>query len=76
MIPDLLYYLAGVPLLGFLAQCLAWRLRLPAILLLLAFGILLGYFVRPETMVAELTGASAADSGLVVSRLLFPLVSL
>ena len=76
MFPDLLYYLAGVPLLGFLAQWLAWRLRLPAILLLLAFGIILGYFVRPEAMLAELTGAPASRSSLVESSLLFPLVSL
>ncbi len=69
---DLLYYLAGVPLLGVLAQWLAWRLRLPAILLLLAFGIILGFFVRPDQMLADLTGSDLS----VESKLLFPLVSL
>jgi NhaP-type Na+/H+ or K+/H+ antiporter len=76
LIPDLFYYLAGVPLLGFLAQWLAWRLRLPAILLLLAFGIILGNFFLPDAMLAELTGADESVKSLVESRLLFPLVSL
>jgi len=39
---QLLYYLGGVPVLGILAQWIAWRLKLPSILLLLVFGALLG----------------------------------
>ncbi len=38
----LLYYLGGVPVLGILAQWLAWRFKLPSILLLLIFGALMG----------------------------------
>ncbi len=68
----LFYYLAGVPLLGILAQWLAWRLRLPAILLLLGFGILLGQVVRPDAMLAEVTGSDES----VGPKLLFPIVSL
>ncbi len=66
------YYLAGVPLLGILAQWLAWRLRLPAILLLLGFGMILGLFVRPDQMLAELTGSDPS----VGPKILFPIVSL
>ncbi len=66
------YYLAGVPLLGILAQWLAWRLRLPAILLLLGFGMILGLFVRPDQMLADLTGSDPS----VGPKLLFPIVSL
>lgn len=68
----LLLYLAAVPLLGITAQWLAWRFRVPSILLLLAFGIGLGYFVRPDQALANLTGSSPA----VGPRLLFPPVSL
>ncbi len=67
-----MYYLAGVPLLGIVAQWLAWRLRLPAILLLLGFGMLLGLVVRPDQMLAELTGSDPS----VGPKLLFPIVSL
>ncbi len=67
------YYLALVPLLGILAQWLAWRLRLPAILLLLGFGMLLGLFVRPDQMLAELTGS---QDELIGPKVLFPIVSL
>jgi len=68
----LLLYLAAVPLLGITAQWLAWRFRVPSILLLLAFGISLGYFVRPDQVLANLTGASPA----IGPRLLFPPISL
>ena len=57
-----LIYLAGVVALGLAAQWLAWRLRLPAILLLLAFGFLFG-----------LMGGEATDPELLIgSPLLFP----
>ncbi|MHB0957772.1 MAG: cation:proton antiporter [Pirellulaceae bacterium] len=68
----LFYYLAGVPLLGILAQWLAWRLRLPAILLLLGFGVLLGLYVRPDRILAQVTGSDES----VGPKLLFPVVSL
>lgn len=75
MVDDLpfFFYLALVPLLGIAAQWLAWRLRLPAILLLLGFGMLLGLFVRPDEMLAELTGS---EDELLGPKLLFPFVSL
>ncbi|MEW4527018.1 sodium:proton antiporter [Maioricimonas sp. JC845] len=56
--------LAGVFVLGSLAQWIAWRLRLPSILLLLGFGFLAGPvfgFVNPDELLGEL---------------LFPVVSL
>jgi len=69
------YYLAGVPLLGIAAQWLAWRLRLPSILLLLAFGVLLGLlFKSPDELLAELVGQPGDAS--VGPRLLLPVVSL
>jgi NhaP-type Na+/H+ or K+/H+ antiporter len=68
----LVLYLVGVPLLGIAAQWLAWRLRLPAILLLLACGILLGQFVDPDVLLSEVTGGAPANG----PRLLFPIVSL
>ena len=39
---DLGLMLAGMLMIGFLAQWLAWRVRLPAILFLLLAGIALG----------------------------------
>ncbi len=41
--------IAGVLLLGMAAQWLAWRLRLPSILLLLAFGFIAGRLVTFDT---------------------------
>jgi NhaP-type Na+/H+ or K+/H+ antiporter len=55
-------YFAGILALGISAQWLAWRLRLPAILLLLAFGFLAGQFVDIDSILGK--------------ELLFPLVSL
>ncbi|MEM9369163.1 MAG: cation:proton antiporter [Planctomycetota bacterium] len=69
---ELLLYLALVPALGVTAQWLAWRTRLPGILLLLIFGILLGQFVQVDVFFAELTGG---DEG-AGPNLLFPIVSL
>ena len=61
-----LIYLTGVVALGLIAQWLAWRMRLPAILLLLGFGFLFG-----------LIGREATDPELLIgSQLLFPVVSL
>ncbi len=69
---QLFYYLACVPLLGIVAQWLAWRLRVPSILLLLGFGVSLGAWVNPDEMLAEIMGADPS----VGPKLLFPIVSL
>ena len=47
-------YLICVPVLGVSAQWLAWRLRLPSILLLLGFGILLGQAITPTGVIENL----------------------
>jgi NhaP-type Na+/H+ or K+/H+ antiporter len=60
----LLVELAGVLVLGIGAQWLAWRLRLPSILLLLAFGFLVG----PAT--------GLLDPDALFRELLFPVVSI
>ncbi len=60
-----LIYLTGVVVLGIAAQWIAWRLRLPAILLLLAFGFLMGQLIEPEEL-----------SSFLHHELLFPIVSL
>ena len=41
-------HVALILALGVFAQWMAWRLRLPAIVLLLASGAALGYFMPPE----------------------------
>jgi CPA1 family monovalent cation:H+ antiporter len=69
---NLVVYLVGVPLFGITAQWLAWRLRLPAILLLLGCGIGLGQFVDPDQLLSEVTVGARASG----PRLLFPAVSL
>ncbi len=64
MSEHLLVGLAGILILGIGAQWLAWRLRLPSILLLLLFGFLAGPitgFIQPDRLFGEL---------------LFPLVSI
>jgi NhaP-type Na+/H+ or K+/H+ antiporter len=68
----LVLYLVGVPLLGIAAQWLAWRLRLPAILLLLGCGVALGQLIDPDTLLAAVTGGDRENG----PRLLFPVVSL
>ncbi len=65
----LLIYLAAVAVLGIAAQWLAWRFRLPSILLLLAFGVALGQFFNPDKLL------SAADPS-AAPRILLPIVSL
>ncbi len=64
MTVDFILGLAIIIFAGILAQWLAWRLRIPSILLLLIFGLLIGPvfgFVNPDALFGEL---------------LFPLVSL
>ena len=69
---DFLFYLALIPALGVTAQWIAWRTKLPGILVLLLFGIALGQFVNPDKYLAELTGGNDGAG----ASLLFPLVSL
>lgn len=62
-----LVYLTGVFVLGIAAQWLAWRLKFPAILLLLAAGFAAGTYARPDdVMGAELLEAIVALSVAVV----------
>lgn len=48
-----LVYLAGILALGIAAQWLAWRLRLPAILLLLLFGFAAGQFADLDDLIGQ-----------------------
>ena len=66
------FFLVLVPLLGIAAQWLAWRLKVPSILLLLLFGLGLGMWRSPDEILAEVTGAES-DVG---PKLLFPIVAL
>lgn len=60
----LLLGLAAIVILGVLAQWLAWRFHIPAILLLLVFGILAG------------PASGVLDPDAIFGRLLFPLVTI
>ena len=60
-----------VPLLGMLAQFVAWWIRVPSILLLLAFGVLLGFWMNPDQILAEISGDDSLGPNVV-----FPFVSL
>lgn len=71
-----LFYLTLVLALGVLAQWIAWRLKLPSILLLLAFGFGLGQFtgVRIDDFLAHGDGHSSpllSVVGLFVAIILF-----
>jgi CPA1 family monovalent cation:H+ antiporter len=68
---QIFFYMALVPLLGMLAQLIAWWIRVPSILLLLTFGVLLGFWMNPDQILEELTG----DSGMG-AKIVFPFVSL
>ncbi len=64
MAEHLLISLSGLIIIGVAAQWLAWRFRLPSILLLLIFGVIVGpitHFLDPDAL---------------LGNLLFPLVSL
>ena len=52
----LFYYLTAVPVLGIFAQWIAWRFRLPSILLLLIFGVGLGSFCNIDDILADISG--------------------
>jgi NhaP-type Na+/H+ or K+/H+ antiporter len=75
----LFFYVALVPLLGILAQWISYQLRLPSILLLLFFGILLGQFMNPDAILESLlvaeSNATRATHDLG-PKILFPLISL
>lgn len=66
------FFLVLVPCLGITAQWMAWRLQIPSILLLLGFGLLVGIWVSPDAIFADVTGGDEAAG----PRLLFPIVSL
>lgn len=51
----LFYYLTAVPVLGIFAQWLAWRFRLPSILLLLVFGVGLGSICNIDQILGDLS---------------------
>ena len=65
---DFLLYLAIIPALGLTAQWIAWRTNLPGILLLLLFGVALGQFVKPDSLIAELTGGEASAGPCFAGR--------
>ena len=67
---DVLFYLASVISLGIAAQWLAWRLHLPAILLLLVGG-----FVLLPTF-EFITQQDVDANSLIAAEVLFPIVSL
>lgn len=62
-----------VPLLGILSQWLAWRLKVPSILLLLLAGILLGQFVKIDELLTTVAHSKDPDAA---AHLLFPFISL
>lgn len=66
------FFLVLVPVLGILAQWLAWRIQIPSILLLLGFGLCLGIWISPDVILETLTGGTEN----VGPKLLFPIVSL
>ncbi|MFT5299698.1 MAG: NhaP-type Na+/H+ or K+/H+ antiporter [Mariniblastus sp.] len=63
--------MAMVPLLGMLAQLLAWWIRVPSILLLLTFGIALGFWMNPDHILEKISGDPEMGAKIV-----FPFVSL
>jgi NhaP-type Na+/H+ or K+/H+ antiporter len=70
---SLFFYLAGVPVLGLVAQWLAWRLRVPSILLLLLGGVGLGFFVKIDDLLLNIADS---EEPFLAAQILFPIVSL
>lgn len=66
------FFLVLVLCLGIGAQWLAWRLKIPSILLLLVFGICLGIWISPDEVLGKLAGTDSSFG----PKLLFPIVSL
>ena len=65
---DLAFYFSSVLVLGILAQWLAWRFRIPSILILLVFGFVAGRYFKTDDPTAGIT--------LIGDDLIFPVVSL
>jgi NhaP-type Na+/H+ or K+/H+ antiporter len=72
--------LAGIIVLGILAQWLAWRIKVPAILPLILIGLLVGplstYFTDNGMKIIEPVYHEATESGLFPGEYLFYFVSL
>ena len=68
-------FLAMVPTLGIAAQLVAWWTRLPSILLLLTFGVVLGQFINIDEVLLHVAGLENAHDG-DSAHLLLPIVSL
>ncbi|GAB5403006.1 MAG: sodium:proton antiporter [Aureliella sp.] len=66
------FFLVLVLTLGISAQWLAWRMKIPSILLLLVFGVCLGIWISPDEVLGELAGTDSSFA----PKLLFPIVSL
>ena len=54
-----------------LAQLVAWWIRVPSILLLLGFGVVLGFWMNPDEILFEIS-----DNESLGPKIVFPLVSL
>ena len=67
-----LIFLSTVLGLGIAAQWIAWRIKLPSILLLLGVGFLMGIFCGDNP---DVPGATITEE-ILTNKLLFPLVSL
>lgn len=73
----LFLYLASILPLGILAQWLAWRFRLPSILLLLAFGFMLGKVFDIDRLLRSVVlGGEHPEVEFHPEQILFPFVSL
>ena len=64
--PSPLLYLTAVIFVGVLAQAIAWRIKLPAILLLLALGFTLGRWAEPETYIPDRLLSAAISLSVAV----------
>ncbi len=73
MSEHLFYSVAIVPALGIFAQAISWWTRLPSIIVLLLFGVLLGLFVNPDAILNDLSGETGQP---IAAQVLFPFVSL
>lgn len=55
------YYLTAVPVLGIAAQWIAWRFRLPSILLLLIFGVGLGSVFNIDEILGDIAQVNSVE---------------
>lgn len=70
--PSFPTFLVLVLLLGVVAQWIAWRIKVPSILVLLLLGLALGYLTTPDEVLEKMLGVNADFT----AKLLFPIVSL